>query len=115
MKSVEQTGNVYQHTQAVGYQQSPQVSRVENPVCNEPATSALLTQQQEMAKQPQLQQLVQQVEDIKPKVSHGIVTGENGSFTRVVWVNHIFHLLNGHQRSHYVHHETNFPDCFLVE
>ena len=80
MKPVEQTGNEYHHTQAVGYQQSPQVSRVENPVCNEPATSALLTQQRDTAKQPQLQQLVQQVEDIKLKVSHGIVTDEHGSF-----------------------------------
>ena len=80
MKPVEHTGNEYHHTQAAGYQQSPQVSRVENPVCIEPATSALLTQPRKTAKQPQLQQLVQQVEDIKPKVSHGIVTGGHGSF-----------------------------------
>ena len=33
-----------------------------------------------MAKQPQLQQLVQQVENIKPKVSHWTVTGGHGSF-----------------------------------
>ena len=32
-----------------------------------------------MAKQPHLQQLFQQVEDVKPKVSHGIVTGEHES------------------------------------
>ena len=33
-----------------------------------------------MAMQPQLQQLIQQMEGIKLKVSHGIVTGEHGSF-----------------------------------
>ena len=59
MKPLEQTGNGYHHTQVVGYQQSPQVSRVENPACSEPVTSALLAQQQETAKEPQVQQLVQ--------------------------------------------------------
>ena len=45
MKPVEQTGNGYQHTQTVGYQQSPQVRRVNNLVCNESVTSALSAQQ----------------------------------------------------------------------
>ena len=75
MKPVEQTGSRYHHTQAVGYQQLPQVSRNENPVCNESVISACW----ETAKQPQVQ-LVQQVGDIKPNVSHGIVTGKHGSF-----------------------------------
>ena len=58
MKPVEHTGDEYHHTQAVGYQQSHQVSRVEKSVGNEPATSALLTHQRKTAKQPQLQELV---------------------------------------------------------
>ena len=62
MQPVEQTGNGYHYTQAVGevqlsqlhsveasitkgFQQSPQVSRVENSVFNELVTSAMLAQQ----------------------------------------------------------------------
>ena len=62
VQPVEQTGNRYHYNQAVGevqpnqlhsvkasiakdYQQSPQVSRIENPLFNEYITSALLAQQ----------------------------------------------------------------------